>query len=158
MIVILDNIRSVLNVGSIFRTADALGVEKIYLVGITPTPIDRFGKIRQDFHKTALGAEQSVQWEKIETADTLIKKLKKDSYSIVAVEQDERSVPYYTLPMEKFSLNKTALVMGNELKGVSGEFIKKADSVIDIPMKGIKESLNVAVSFAIVAFHFFYHE
>lgn len=158
MIVILDNIRSVLNVGSIFRTADALGAEKVYLIGITPTPIDRFGKIRQDFHKTALGAEESVKWEKFETAEDLIKKLKKEGCSIIAVEQDERSTPYYKLPLKNFPLKSTALVMGNELRGVSEEVIKKADVIIDIPMKGIKESLNVAVSFAIVAFHFFYYE
>lgn len=158
MIVILDNIRSVLNVGSIFRTADALGAEKVYLIGITPTPIDRFGKIRQDFHKTALGAEESVKWEKFETAEDLIKKLKKEGYTIIAVEQDERSTPYYKLPLKNFPLKSTALVMGNELRGVSEEVIKKADVIIDIPMKGIKESLNVAVSFAIVAFHFFYYE
>jgi|SRR3989344_814993 len=97
IVAILHNIRSLYNVGSIFRTADAAGVEKIYLCGITPAPADRFGKIRPQFAKVALGAERYVKWEKIGSASKLIDKLKKEGHKIFALEQSEKSIPYYKL-------------------------------------------------------------
>ncbi len=153
MITILDNIRSVHNVGSIFRTSDALGIKKIYLTGITPIPIDRFGEIRQDFKKTALGAERSVRWEYARDAIALIKKLKKEKFKIVSIEQSKKSIPYYKLKANSYKL---VLVVGNEVKGLSKSVLKLSDTIVEIPMMGTKESLNVAVAFSVVAFHLKY--
>lgn len=100
MVVILHNIRSTHNVGSIFRTADAAGCEKIYLCGITPAPRDRFGRVNEKIRKVALGAENWVEWEKIDETGRLIKKLKKDGYKILAVEQSKKSVPYHKLKVK----------------------------------------------------------
>ena len=97
MIVVLHNIRSLHNVGSIFRTADAAGVKKIYLCGITPSPIDQFGKPRQQLVKVSLGAEKYVEWEKVKTIRKLIDDLKKQKYKIFAVEQNKKSIPYYKI-------------------------------------------------------------
>ena len=171
MIVILDNIRSMNNVGSIFRTADALGVEKIYLCGITPEPIDSFGRPRGQFVKVSLGAEKTVAWEKIKGASRLIDKLKKDGYKIWAVEQNKKSIPYYTLRPTAYGLNRTVLVLGNEVDGISPAILKKCDKIFEIPMRGAmvrqarhprhlrrgKESLNVAIAFGIVAFQLIYN-
>ncbi len=151
MLVILQGTRSIHNVGSIFRTADAAGVEKIYLCGITPSPLDRFGNVRPQFSKVALGAEKSVAWEQCRSAIGLINKFKKEGYKILAVEQSPRSIPYY-----KYSAttrhSRVALVLGNEIKGLSPAILKKADRILEIPMRGAKESLNVAVAFGIVVF------
>ena len=148
--VILHDIRSVHNVGSIFRTADAAGFEKIYLCGITPTPLDRFKNIRADFAKVSLGAEKSVAWEYESTTGVAIKKLKEDGWTVVAVEQSPRSIPYYEFKIARNK--KIALVMGNEVKGLSPSILKLIDAVVEIPMSGKKESLNVGVAFGIVAF------
>jgi tRNA G18 (ribose-2'-O)-methylase SpoU len=147
---VLVNIRSLHNTGSIFRTADGAGVRKIYLAGITPEPSDRLGKLRGDFAKVALGAEKSVPFAKVTRALPLLKKLRKEGYAIFAVEQDKRSVPYYAV---KAPL-KIALVMGSEVEGLPRPVLKAADSIIEIPMQGEKESLNVGVAFGIVAYHF----
>ena len=154
MIAILHNIRSLYNVGSIFRTADAAGVKKIYLCGYTPSPKDKFGKYRAQLTKVSLGAERSVKWEKINATSVLIKKLKKDGYKIFAVEQNKKSVPYYKIPKSYIINSKFCLVMGNEVKGLPKTILKLADKILEIPMKGKKESLNVSVAFGIVAFHF----
>lgn len=156
MIVILDNIRSVQNVGSIFRTADAAGVEKIYLCGITPEPIDSFGRPRRQFVKVSLGAEKYVKWEKIKSTGRLIDKLRKDGYKIWVVEQHQKSIPYYKLKTKSSKLKAIALVFGNEVRGLPPAILKKADKILEIPMRGKKESLNVAVAFGIVVYHFFY--
>jgi 23S rRNA (guanosine2251-2'-O)-methyltransferase len=155
MIVILNNIRSLHNVGSIFRTADAAGAEKIYLCGITPEPVDRFGKIRPQLEKVSLGAEKTVSWEKAKSAAVLIGKLKKQGYKIFAVEQSKKSIPYYQLKVKDKSAN-VALVLGNEVRGLPPAVLKKSDKILEIPMRGKKESLNVAVAFGIVAFHLLY--
>ena len=97
MIVILHNIRSAENVGSIFRTADAIGAEKIYLLGYTPAPIDEFGRQRQKLIKASLGAEKFIPWKKIKSVKPLITKIKKEGYKIFAIEQDKKSIPYYRL-------------------------------------------------------------
>lgn len=150
---ILHNIRSLHNVGSIFRTADAAGVEKIYLCGITPAPTDKFGKIRPQFAKVSLGAEKYVAWEKCASASRVIEKLKKDGYKIFAVEQAKNSIPYYKVKAKNLKL-KAAFVLGNEVRGLPKSILKRADKIIEIPMRGKKESLNVAVALGIVVFSF----
>ncbi|MFA5084171.1 MAG: TrmH family RNA methyltransferase [Candidatus Paceibacterota bacterium] len=152
MIAILHNIRSLYNVGSIFRTADAAGIEKIYLCGITPTPIDQFGKYRQQLTKVSLGAEKYVAWEKFSSTTKLIDKLKGDGYEIFAIEQSKKSIPYYSLKPKSHKLKAIALVLGSEIKGLPASILKRADKILEIPMKGKKESLNVAVAFGIVVF------
>ena len=145
---ILDNIRSVHNVGSIFRTAEAADVDRIYCIGTTPIPLDRFGQKRNDFAKVALGAEDLVKWEYLEIASTLVRKLKKEGYKIIALEQADNSVSYKKI---KFT-SKTALIVGNEVGGVSKTLLKLADQIAEIPMAGKKESLNVAVATGIMLF------
>jgi tRNA G18 (ribose-2'-O)-methylase SpoU len=156
MIVILDNIRSLHNVGSIFRTADAVGVEKLYLCGITPSPLDRFGVVRGDVAKVSLGAENTVPWESVASTSRLITSLKKQGYTIVALEQDVRAVPYFQYADGSRVVarddRKIALVLGAEVEGVSPAVLKKCDAIIDIPMSGKKESLNVSVAFGIAAY------
>ena len=160
MVVILDNIRSLYNVGSIFRTADAAGVEKIYLCGITPEPADRFGKPRQQFIKVSLGAEKSVPWDasarSARATLKLLERLKKEGYKIWAVEQSKKSIPYYKLkPFDKAqgkNKNNLVLIFGNEVKGIPPAILKKCDKILEIPMRGKKESLNVSVAFGIVVF------
>jgi len=151
MMVILHNIRSLHNVGSIFRTADAAGVDKLYLCGITPAPVDRFGKVRPPLAKVALGAEKSVSWESCNQTNRLISKLRADGFKILAVEQDKRSVPLFNV--WRINLQKLAVVVGNEVKGLPKSILNNCDLILEIPMAGKKESLNVAVSFGIVVFH-----
>lgn len=140
---ILDNIRSVYNVGSIFRTAETIGVNKILCLGTTPTPHDRFGNKRKDLSKVALGAEEMVAWEYYEKTKDLIKTLKKEKFKIIALEQDERAIDYREV---KTDSEKVAIIVGNELGGVSKELLEIADIIAEIPMKGKKESLNVSVA------------
>ncbi len=147
--VILDNIRSVHNVGSIFRTCDAAGVEKIILCGTTPTPLDRFGRTRKDLAKVSLGAEKTVPWEYEETTQAAIARLKEEGASIVAVEQTEGAIDYKKLVIA----GPTAFVFGNEVDGVSREALALCDAAIEIPMAGRKESLNVAVTVGIILFN-----
>ena len=156
MIAILDNIRSISNVGSIFRTADAAGVKKIYLGGITPEPLDAFGRPSQPFIKVSLGAENTVAWEKAKSVSRLIDRLKKDGYKIIAVELTPKSVPYNKLNLRK-NLDKVAFVFGNEVDGISESILAKCDLVTEVPMAGMKESMNVAVTFGIVVFQVVYN-
>lgn len=150
---ILHNIRSLYNVGSIFRTAEGLGVKKIYLTGYTPESHDFFGKIRKDFQKTALGAEKYILWEKQENLFSLIKQLKQDGVQMFALEQSKNS-----LDLKKFSLGSRAsklgiaLILGNEVTGLSPAILKKCDKIIEIPMRGKKESLNVSVAAGIALY------
>lgn len=151
---ILDNIRSVHNVGSIFRTAETLGINEIYCVGTTPTPLDRFGRKRKDFTKVALGAEDLLKWEHVgDTGDTsdsaaLIKKLKKAGFEIIALEQSEKAIDYKDVKLAA----KVAIILGNEVDGVSPALLKLADTIAEIPMLGKKESLNVSVAGAVFLF------
>lgn len=151
---ILDNIRSVYNVGAIFRTADAVGVSKMYLCGTTPVPIDRFGRARQDLAKTALGAEKTVAWEYCESSLACVEKLKGEGVEIIAVEQDSRAIPYASLKKEEYAekVPTIAFVFGDEVRGVSPEVLDLADTIIDIPMRGKKESLNVSVAVGVVLY------
>ncbi len=153
MVVLLHDIRSIHNVGSILRTADGAGVEKVYLCGITPSPLNRFGEVLTDIKKTALGAEASVPWKKSESTIELIKKLRKEGYQIIALEQHKRATALFKLKPSSLDVSKIALVLGAEVEGVSKEVLAKCDTIVDIPMHGAKESLNVAVAFGIAAFH-----
>jgi len=195
---ILYNIRSAYNVGSIFRTADAAGVDKIYLTGFSPEPIDRFGRKRKDIQKSALGAEDTVAWEYVTRPGILIEKLKKEGVYVVGVEQSPEAVDYRTLnykipssahilpdlsqrggapcpavafgeggrraifqqknmrvwqnvvPRKEF--HSIVYMFGNEVKGLSPQILKKCDIIVEIPMHGKKESLNVAVAVGVTLF------
>lgn len=151
MIAILYNIRSVHNVGSIFRTADGAGVEKIYLCGFTPTPINELGHPRIQLTKVSLGAERSVRWEKVKSTTALIDRLKKRGYKIIAVEQAKNSVSLFNI--WSYNNKKIVIVVGNEIKGLSPGILKRADKILEIPMVGRKKSLNVSVAFGIVVYH-----
>lgn len=146
---LLHNIRSTHNVGAIFRTADATGVSKVYISGYTPTPIDRFGRARGDISKTSLGAEKTVEWEQISSVQDLIKKLKKEKVKIVAVEQDKNSIDYRKSKVYK----KNLVILGNEVGGIEKEILDLCDEIIEIPMLGKKESLNVSVATGIILYN-----
>lgn len=146
--VLLHDIRSTYNVGSIFRTSDALGINKIYLSGYTPTPIDKYGRARKDIGKVALGAEKTISWEYQEDPRKIIKNLKNDGFQVVCVEQDEKSVDYKKLKVKE----KVLFVMGNEVLGVDKKILELCDYVVEIPMKGEKESLNVSVAYGVALF------
>ena len=147
-IAVLDNIRSVHNTGSIFRTADAAGVDMIYLCGYTPQPIDRFRRPRADFAKVSLGAEKTIEWKYFENTMDALKELKKNNFTIIAIEQAENSKDYKKVKISE----KIAFVFGNEPNGISKEVLDKCDIIAEIPMKGEKESLNVSVSAGIALF------
>ncbi len=153
MIAIFHEIRSLHNVGSMFRTADAAGLTKIYLSGITPGPVDRFNRLETRFTKVSLGAENFVAWEKVSSTPELLIKLKKTGHRVVAIEQNPSSIPYQTVKFSKPKLAKVVLVVGNEVQGLPKEILDLADDIVEIPMFGQKESLNVGVAFGIVAFH-----
>ena len=144
---ILHDIRSAQNVGSLFRTADAAGIAKIYITGYTPAPLDTFNRKSKEIGKTALGAEETVLWEKCELKEA-IKKLKKEGVMIIGIEQDPSSVNYRK-EKPKFPI---ALMLGNEVLGLDTKARKLCDVLVEIPMKGEKESLNVSVAGGIVMF------
>lgn len=147
-VLILDNIRSVENTASIFRTAECLGVSKIYLIGTTPPPIDRFGRKRKDFAKVSLGAEEMVEWEHMKDIDEAISDLKEDGFQIISLEQDCQALGVEGYKTE----DRFALVVGNEVDGVSKSALSSSSAVLEIKMKGKKESLNVSVA-AGIALH-----
>jgi tRNA G18 (ribose-2'-O)-methylase SpoU len=147
LVTVLDNVRSAYNVGSVFRSADAFGVDKIYLCGICPTPPS------VEIHKTALGAEESLAWQ--HEADTLeiVKHLKSEGYTIISVEQTHNSLKLIS-PEALPETQKTALIFGNEVEGVQQSVVDASDFSLEIPQYGTKHSLNVAVSVGIVLFAF----
>ncbi len=145
---ILHNIRSVHNVGSIFRTADAAGVTKIILSGYTPSPLDRFNRARKDFVKVSLGAEASVKWEYVEAIEPTLVELKKSGSTLLALEQHPNSTPLFDYK----PAGNMALIVGNEVDGVEPSLLKLADTILEIPMRGQKESLNVSVATGIALF------
>ena len=147
-IIILPDIRSALNVGSIFRTADAVGTGKIYLIGYTPAPVDKFGRVNKEIAKTALGAEKNIAWVKMAGLSCLLAKLKKENFYLIAVEQAKNSVDYKKIKVK----TKTAFIFGNEVSGLPKSILKKCDIIAEVPMAGEKESLNVAVSVGVVLF------
>ncbi len=147
VVVVLDNIRSMNNIGSIFRTADAFLIEKIYLCGITAQPPHR------EIQKTALGATESVDWEHREKTLDLIKELQEENYKIISIEQADESIP-----LQDFMAYRDthyALVFGNEVFGISDEVVEASDTCLEIPQFGTKHSLNVSVSAGIVLWDFF---
>jgi tRNA G18 (ribose-2'-O)-methylase SpoU len=149
--ILLHDIRSVYNVGAIFRTTDAVGVSKIYLSGYSPTPLDRFGFPRKDFAKSALGSELAVPWEVIENPEDFVVRIKKEGFTVVSVEQHATSIDY-----KQFTPgDKTLVILGNEVSGVSAEVLSLSDVITEIPMRGMKESLNISVSAGIVLYRWF---
>jgi 23S rRNA (guanosine2251-2'-O)-methyltransferase len=151
--VMLDNVRSALNVGSIFRTSDGAGVAKILLVGYTPTPIDRFGRTQAEIKKTSLGASDTMSWEQLtdEGAQATLTHLKSKGFHIVAVEQSSKSIPLYDFHPQNYQ--KICYIFGNEIDGVNKTLMELSDTILEIPMAGVKESLNVGVSVGIVLFN-----
>ena len=145
--VVLDNIRSLNNVGSFFRTCDAFAVENLYLCGITATPPSR------EIHKTALGAENTVRWEYEKSTVDIIKRLKVEGYTVLAVEQVEGSHMADTFRAEPSG--RYAIVFGNEVEGVTQEAVDACDGAIEIPQVGTKHSLNVSVAGGIIIWNFF---
>lgn len=139
--ILLNNVRSMHNTGAVFRSADAFGVKKIFLGGITGCPPHR------EIHKTALGAEESVSWEHHPDATSLVLELKRQNFCVVAIEQSERSVE-----LQQWSApeGKILLVMGNEITGVEEGLLTLADEIVEIPQFGVKKSLNVSVTTAIL--------
>ena len=147
VIVILDNIRSLNNIGSVFRTADAFLIEKIWLCGITATPPHK------DIHKTALGATDTVDWEYTEDALDLVKRLQQENTKVYSVEQAEKAIFLNNFRPKKDE--KYALIFGNEVKGVQQKIVTASDGVIEIPQLGSKHSLNIAVSAGVVLWDVF---
>ncbi|MCX7551718.1 RNA methyltransferase [Xanthomarina sp. F2636L] len=142
LIIVLDNIRSLNNIGSVFRTSDAFLIEKIYLCGITATPPHK------DIHKTALGSTETVSWEYVENTIDLVEKLKKDNIKIVSVEQAENATMLNDFTPKKGTTY--ALIFGNEVKGVAQNIVSNSDVVLEIPQFGTKHSLNISVSCGVV--------
>ena len=149
MVVVLDNIRSFHNVGSVFRTADAFRFEQIILCGITPQPPHR------EIHKTALGATESVDWSYQNDTLDVLKKLKADGYKLLSLEQTSDSVMMQDFKPEKNE--KYVVILGNEVFGVQQEVIDLCNNVIEIPQEGTKHSLNVSVSAGMIMWHIFSH-
>lgn len=149
-VAVLDNLRSVYNVGSIFRTSNAVGIEKIYLCGTTPTPLDKKGDKRKDFAKVALGAEDTVEWEYTESTFECVKKLKDENYYVIALEQGEGSVDYKEVSLAGYE--NIAFVIGNEVDGVTSDVLAQSDVLAEIPMLGTKESLNVTIAFGVAVY------
>ncbi len=146
LILVLDNIRSLNNIGSVFRTADAFLIEKIYLCGITATPPHK------DINKTALGATESVTWEYVKDTMELVQRLKGENVHVISIEQAEEATLLHT---HNVHANTTyALVFGNEVKGVSQEVVTASDGVIEIPQFGTKHSLNISVSVGVTVWDF----
>ena len=146
LVVVLDNVRSLHNVGSVFRTSDAFRVQAVYLCGITAVPP------HPEIHKTALGAENTVNWKYFDHVLDAITELKQQDYTIAAVEQAENSIPPGKLPEKN---RKYAIILGNEVHGVSQEAMNRCDCCIEIPQFGTKHSLNVSVAAGIIIWEFF---
>ncbi len=147
LVIVLDNIRSLNNIGSVFRTSDAFLIEKIYLCGITAQPPHK------DIHKTALGATDSVDWEYVEDTLSLIKELQNQNIKTIAIEQADKSIMLQDFKLKNDT--KYAIIMGNEVKGVQQEVVSQADFVIEIPQFGTKHSLNISVTTGIVIWDLF---
>lgn len=145
IVIVLDNIRSLSNVGAVFRTADAFRIGELYLCGITACPPHR------EIHKTALGADETVKWQYFETTQEACKALKDKGYKVFAVEQIENSQMLQDFKFEPY----TALIMGNEVEGVSEEALPYCDGALELPQEGTKHSLNVSVCAGIVMWKVF---
>jgi len=149
LVVVLDNVRSLHNVGSVFRTSDAFLVEKIVLCGITSCPPNA------EIHKTALGAEYSVEWEYFENTLEAVELLKNEGYCIYSIERVENSTMLDEIKLDKNPQQKYAVILGNEVHGVAQEVVDASDDCIEIPQFGTKHSLNVSVSAGLIIWKFF---
>ncbi len=147
IVVVLDNIRSLNNIGSVFRSADAFRIERIHLCGITATPPQK------EIHKTALGATESVDWSYSESIEELIRELKSEGWTILAVEQADKSISLNEFHPE--AGRRYAVIFGNEVKGVQQKVIDLSDGCLEIPQYGTKHSLNISVSCGIVLWDLF---
>lgn len=156
--ILLPDIRSAYNVGSVFRSADCFGIEKIYLSGTTPTPVDRFMRCnsgaQKEISKTALGAEKDISWEYVHDLNLFFKKIKKEKFTIVCIEQDKKSITLenFQIIKKQQKLENILLVFGNEVEGIDKVVLKKADYIVEIPMKGKKESLNISVCAGLIMY------
>lgn len=146
--VLLHNVRSAHNVGSVFRTADAAGIARVYLTGYTPPPIDRFGRAQKEITKTALGAEEFLAWEYAKSPLAFLRKARQSGFAIIGIEQDARARDYRPFRTRK----PTLFVFGNEVRGLSKALRDECDTLLEVPMRGRKESLNVAVTAGIILF------
>ncbi len=146
LVLIVHNVRSAHNVGALFRTADGAGVRRIFLTGYTPTPPKKnapyLTSAEKSFKKTALGAEEGISWKKQATLKPIVDRLRAEGFRIIALEQTAGSVGYDTFPYPE----RVALVVGNEPNGIDTRILRQCDSIVEIPMRGIKNSLNVAVA------------
>ncbi|MBI2628235.1 MAG: TrmH family RNA methyltransferase [Candidatus Niyogibacteria bacterium] len=153
---ILHNIRSSHNAGSCFRTADGAAAAKIFLTGYTGKPLDKFSRVNKEIKKTALGAEENIPWEYHKNISPVIEKLKRENVFVVALEQSLNAIDYKTFQKKyKKKLNHfagIALIVGNEVRGLSSQILKQCGATIEIPMAGRKESLNAAVACGIALF------
>ena len=147
LVVVLDNVRSLHNVGSVFRSCDAFAIETLYLCGYTGTPPNK------EINKTALGAAESVNWKHEADIISLIVRLKQDGYTICAIEQTQQAIPLHTFAID--TEKKYALIFGNEVEGVQQPVIDTCDAVLEIAQGGIKHSLNIAVSAGLVMWEFY---
>ena len=148
-VVVLPDIRSSYNIGSIFRTSDAVGVNRVILSGYSPCPTDKFNRPQKEIAKTALGAELHIPWTYVKSTKVVLSKLKEEGFQIIAIEQSENSKDYRKVKLKK----KVAFVFGNEVNGLSKDILSLCDVVAEISMNGMKESLNVSVSAGIALFH-----
>jgi 23S rRNA (guanosine2251-2'-O)-methyltransferase len=153
IVLVLDNIRSMHNVGSIFRTADGAGCKKIELCGYTPGPVNKFRRINTKLTKVALGAEKTIAWEHHKSALDVVDQLQQQGVFIIALEQHKRSINVFDMDASQLSAKSVALVLGNEREGVQQQIIEQVDLVVEIPMYGSKTSLNVAVACGIAVYH-----
>jgi len=151
--ILLHDIRSVQNVASIFRMAEILGVNKIYLSGITPGPLDRFNREREDFVKISLGTENVVKWERLENVENFILDFKKENGVVIALEQSENSVDYKDIKIEEDK--KYLIIPGREVEGLEESILNICDIVAEIPQYGQKESLNIFSSMSVACWRFF---
>ena len=149
-IAVLDNLRSVYNVGSIFRTANAAGIVKLILCGTTPTPLDKYGEKRSDFAKVALGAEDTVMWEYCDSTEDALKICKEEGHYIIAIEQDKRAVDYKSVSVGV--KDDVTFVIGPEVTGMTQDVLALCDVIAEIPMVGSKESLNVTIAFGVAVY------
>jgi len=149
--ILLHNIRSAHNVGAMFRTAEAIGVSHVYLSGFTPCPLDRFKRPVKEIAKTALGAELAIPWDYAKDPKEIIASLQKENFTVIGLEQDHLSVDYKSYEPRAHTL----FLVGSEVEGLSEELRKSCDVIIEIPMRGKKESLNVSVAFGVAMFRLF---
>ncbi len=147
-ILIIHDIRSVHNVGSLFRTADSVGISRIIISGYSPTPLDRFGRVRSDMAKYALGAELSVPWEYSENIFETLHELKKNNYTVIGLEQNSQSVDYKKIQKTQ----NMVFIIGTETTGMESKLLEQCDIIAEIPMHGEKESLNVSVATGILLY------